>query len=156
MILLAFLAFCGCAGSKTESNATTANHDDHGEHGDHGDHEEHGDHKEHEAPKDFATALKQLKDMKVLICKAFADGSPDDAHDQLHDVGKLLEKMPELAAEGGDLAAEKLTEIDQAVEELFDGFGQLDGTLHGGDAVDVAELEKQLTQSIESLEMAAK
>jgi hypothetical protein len=90
--------------------------------------------------------------MKSEICKAFADGTPDDAHDALHEVGHSLEELPGLAAKEGDLTAEQLSAVETAVEALFDGFGELDGTLHGGGEVDIKELEEKLSQALEKLE----
>jgi hypothetical protein len=106
----------------------------------------------HADTANFRATLADIQAMKSEICKAFADGTPDDAHDALHEVGHSLEELPGLAAKEGDLTAEQLSAVETAVEALFDGFGELDGTLHGGGEVDIKELEEKLSQALEKLE----
>lgn len=180
LILSALAVFVGCDQAPTESDTTAqAEHDhghshdhgdehdhedghDHGEHGhdEHGghDHGEHGDDEhDHEGPESFAEALASVTSMKTTICKAFADETPDAAHDELHEIGHLLEEIPELAAKVDGISKEQIAKVEAAVEKLFEGFGELDHTLHDTSAeVDVAALEKQLTDAISELESATK
>lgn len=107
-------------------------------------------------PADFSSTLTAIEAMKTKICKAFADGVPDDAHDALHDVGHSLEKLPELAAKEGKFSADQLATVKESVEALFDGFGKLDDTMHGGAEVDAKVLEEKLTAAITKLKEAVK
>lgn len=109
-----------------------------------------------EGATNFSTAFEDIEAMKNKICQAFANGTPDDAHDTLHDVGRSLEKLPELAAEEAKLSNEQLAAVNEAVESLFDGFGKLDDTMHGGEEVDVKELEEKLTQALTKLKETVK
>ncbi|MEM8736246.1 MAG: hypothetical protein AAGG44_18595 [Planctomycetota bacterium] len=177
-LLGAMLAFVGCDQAPTESDSTAHAEHDHDEHAGHDhdahaghdhdghaghdhddhaghDHDGHADHDD-DAPESFAEALTSITSMKSNICKAFANKTPDDAHDELHEVGHLLEEMPSLAAKVEGISKEQLAKVEAAVEELFDGFSELDGTLHGGADVDVAALEKQLTDAIGALEAVTK
>lgn len=104
----------------------------------------------------FRESVAGIEAMATKICKAFADGTPDDAHDALHEVGHSLEKLPALAAKEGKLNEEQMTLVNEAVEALFDGFGKLDDTLHGGEEVDIAAIEGTLTETLTKLNEVAK
>lgn len=110
------------------------------------------------APKvaDFGSTLASVESMTTKICKAFVEGKPDDAHDVLHDVGHALEQLPILAAKEGKFSAEQLTTINQSVEAMFDGFGKLDDSMHGGGTVDAKELETKLTEALTKLKETVK
>jgi uncharacterized phage infection (PIP) family protein YhgE len=100
----------------------------------------------------FAQALKKVEEAKEKICKAFEQGTPDEVHDTLHQVGHLLEDLPQLATQGRELSTETVTEIQQSVESLFDGFGKLDDTMHGGAEVELDKINQQLTQALANLQ----
>jgi hypothetical protein len=109
-----------------------------------------------EQAESFRESVAGIEAMATKICKAFADGTPDDAHDALHEVGHSLEKLPVLAAKDGKLTEEQMTVVNEAVEALFDGFGKLDDTLHGGDEVDIAAIEGTLTETLAKLNEVSK
>lgn len=157
LVCLSLCALIGCGAPAPEKTASHDDHDEHGEHGEHGehhdDHDDEGEHHEGE-PETFAEAFEAVSAMKTKICKAFKDGTPDDAHAALHDVGHLLEELPELAAKGGELSEEQVSKMNAAVEALFDGFGKLDSTMHGGKEVNVEDLESKLTTALEDLKGA--
>ena len=83
-------------------------------------------------PQTFQEAAEQLVAMKNKIRDGFAAGDVDSAHGPLHEVGGLLENLATLA-EKADLPAEQLDAVKQAKETLFDAFGEIDKTLHGGE-----------------------
>ncbi|MFK7734474.1 MAG: hypothetical protein AB8B50_00500 [Pirellulaceae bacterium] len=143
LLLSSVTVLVGCGDSQVASDSTVQvdEHDEHDEHA--------GD-----APDTFAEAFEALTAMKTEICKAFAAGTPDEAHDSLHKVGQLLEDLPDLAAKVEGVSADRLSKVEAAVEKLFDGFTKLDGTMHDGPEVDVAELEKQLSAAVGELEKA--
>ena len=74
--------------------------------------------------------------MKVAICKAFADGTPDEAHDTLHEVGHTLEDLTSLASAGEEMSAEQLVSVEQAVEKLCSGSSQTGSKLAAGKTTD--------------------
>ncbi len=141
-VCLLLTGIIGCGNTQTESEAEPQG-DGHADHAD-----------VHQEPADFSSALAEVESMKTSICEAFANGTPDDAHDALHKIGHSLEHLPELAAKGGELSEEQLAKVGTSVEALFDGFAKLDDTLHGGAEVDVEELEKELNQALSDLKEA--
>lgn len=160
------LALIGCGStdqsvsdSSSQSSAVEDHdHDDHGhddhdhDHGQHGhdDHDGH-DHEESGQPDSFAEAISQINDMGSKITAAFAKGEPDDAHDELHDIGHMIESLPELAKKAG-LPETKQKKVGEATEALMDAFGKLDGTLHGGEKVDVEKISTTISAQIEELQ----
>ncbi|MEO1614229.1 MAG: hypothetical protein AAFV88_00175 [Planctomycetota bacterium] len=140
------------------SQGSSSDHDhDHDGHDD--DHEGHGhddaehdhDEDEHGAPGSLGEAVKQIKTMGGKVTTAFADGTPDDAHDELHEIGHAIESLPGLASKSS-MTDEQQETVRLATESLMDAFGELDGTLHGGDEVDLDEISKKVSTHIEKLE----
>jgi hypothetical protein len=159
--LVAILIFCstGCGpGEPAEPASSTENaaedhdhdheHDDEHDH-DHADHDGH-DHGSSEAPQSFDEAVAYIEKSGGAITEAFASGEPESAHDELHDIGHVIESLPELAKQAG-LTDEQLDAVETATESLLDAFGELDGTLHGGEAVEVADLSQQISAQVDSL-----
>ncbi|MEZ6100975.1 MAG: hypothetical protein R3E01_18705 [Pirellulaceae bacterium] len=96
---------------------------------------------EHEgAPKSLHEAIDELRDMWAAISTAMDNSDPEAAHDPLHDVGKLLEAMPDLAAET-DLPESEWNEIKSEVGRLFEAFGDIDSAFHKQDGDKVAAYE---------------
>ena len=152
-ICISMVSFTGCGGTEGDTQTEQSSAGDEHDH-DHDHDHDHGDEDQQDEPVDFATALASVETMKETICSAFAKETPEDAHDELHEVGHTLEKLPELAGKSKELAADQQSEVNRLVEVLFDGFGKLDDTLHGGEAVDIAELDKELTQALADLKEA--
>ncbi|MEM9367162.1 MAG: hypothetical protein AAGD07_14310 [Planctomycetota bacterium] len=146
------------------ASVASENHDhDHGHdengHDDH-DHEEDGheghahgdqDHDANDQPDSFGDALKAIDSMGGKITDAFANGAPDDAHHELHAIGHLIERLPMLAKKA-DLPSEQQSMVQNAAEALMDAFGELDGTLHGGDEVDVDQISKAISTQMDQLQ----
>ncbi|GAB5405552.1 MAG: hypothetical protein Aurels2KO_37830 [Aureliella sp.] len=137
----------GCADSADGDSHSHAEGEEHGGHEDHGDGDSHEE-------KSFEESVAELSQMKEVICEAFANGTPDEAHDALHGVGHLLESLPELASKELSLDEGAMESLDAAVESLFDGFGQLDETFHGGDEVDAAQISEDLSDAIAQMKAA--
>ena len=76
--------------------------------------------------------VQELVSLRNVIRDGFAADDVDAAHGPLHDVGSVLEKLPELAKKQG-LGEDDLNSVNAATEALFDAFGAVDKTLHGGD-----------------------
>ncbi len=161
--LVAILCCCniGCSPSTPVADEAAAteesDHDDHDhdhEDHDHGDHD-HGDHDE-PALESLAAGLDKLESEFSVIKAAFEKDSPEDAHDELHDIGHLLESLEQWVA--SDSAA---NEVDQAaaaplVKTLFTSFGNLDDTLHGVEGVDIEANLQEISTTITQLKELAK
>ena len=82
-------------------------------------------------PKTFADAVVQLKEINDQINVAMENDEPDSAHDPLHNVGNLLNKLPELATDT-DLSESEWTEVKDETDRVFKAFGQVDAAFHDG------------------------
>ncbi|TWT71780.1 hypothetical protein [Crateriforma conspicua] len=141
------VAFAGCGPTDTSSgDATTQNpgHDDHDR-----DHDGH-DHGSHDHPESLGEAVEHIQEMGGTIVTAFESGDPEDAHHELHEIGHVIESLPGLAKKA-NLTSEQQDAINNATEALIDAFGELDGTLHGGDDVETGAISKQISDQIEKL-----
>ena len=105
-------------------------------------------------PKTFKEAAEQLVAMKNTIRDGFAAGDIDSAHGPLHEVGGLLENMATLA-EKADLSAAQLNAVIQAKETLFDAFGEIDKTLHGGEGSTYEEEAEKIQTAMKVIVGAA-
>lgn len=135
---------CDSADNAAEDTAATqtAAADDHDGHGhDHGD----GGH-----PETLGQAVDQIQEMGDKITTAFAGGTPDDAHGELHSIGHLIESLPELAKKES-VSEEQQASVVAATEVLMEAFGKFDDTLHGGEEANVEELSKEISAELEKL-----
>ena len=113
--------------------------DDHGHSHAHGHDHDHGhDHgHDHDEKKETypskAAELTAVLGKTISATEAIADaaskGNPDDAHDQLHDIGHLLESLPTIAKEAGVDAAFQES-LESSTKSLFEAIGKIDETLH--------------------------
>jgi hypothetical protein len=151
--------FLGCQPAD-KSKSTDAAHEEHShEHGDHdhahGDHdhahdnhEGHG-HGEHGEPsKTYAEAVAKVEASRNAIRDGLAAGEKSKADGQLHELGHVLERIPELAK---DFTAEQQAEVKKDVEELMDEFGKLDEQIHGEKEVTYDEFSAKIDAAIERL-----
>ena len=138
-LLFAFLS--GCNSAKQASGE----HDDHGHSHDH----EHAG-----APKSLPVAITELRKKWGEISKAMDSSDPDSAHQPLHDIGRVLEAVPDLAAET-DLSENDWNEIKSEVDKLLDAFGDIDSAFHkeDGDKATAYEAAKStIDEGIAALE----
>ena len=133
--LALFLTTAGCE-QGSEDPDKEAKH----EHG----HEHGHDHEHAERPESFRVAMAKLKEMSDKIASAMENDDSKAAHGPLHDVGKLLKVLPELAADT-DLAEGDWKEIKEASDSLFEVFGDVDSTFHKKDGDKSAAYEKAKT-----------
>jgi hypothetical protein len=98
-------------------------------------------------PESFESATAQLIRLRNTIRDGFAAGDVDAAHGPLHDVGHLLEQLPELARDKG-LDAIDLESVTAATEALFEAFGAVDKTLHGGDGSTYEEEANKIDSNV--------
>ena len=131
---------CGFVGCGTTANSTTSAGTSDKEH----------------APATFAEALAQLATQKTNIQGAFEKSDPESAHDDLHTIGHLLESLPALAKKSG-IAEADMPAVKEAVDALFDAFGKLDETLHGGDETPYKDVSEKIDTALSALnKMTAK
>ncbi|MEM6364741.1 MAG: hypothetical protein AAF745_09960 [Planctomycetota bacterium] len=140
------VALTGCQPQETSAvglpaGDTTAESDNHEGH----------DHGEGGAPESLGEAVNEIRAMGAAITSAFARGKPDDAHHELHEIGHLIESLPELAAKSG-LPESKQTTVKTVTEALMVAFGKLDGTLHGGDDVNVDEISQTISEQLQKVD----
>jgi ABC-type Fe3+-citrate transport system substrate-binding protein len=108
---------------------------------------------EHKHAETLAEGIKQVSEAYAAIKAAFENGSPDDAHDAMHDVGHLLlDDMPELLSKSS-LDEDTKTKITAARKTVAEALGKLDeGYFHGGgEKVDFAEMDKVIAPAMEEL-----
>lgn len=98
---------------------------------DHG-HEHGHDHDHSDRPESLREAIVELKELSDSFCAAMDEDDTEAAHDPLHDLGNLLEAMPELAADT-DLPEEDWKQVKAEVDRLFDTFGEVDSAFHKKD-----------------------
>jgi hypothetical protein len=142
---LALMVGCGGTTSQSGTSSNTAGHG-HSHGHDHG----------HDHATDYPGAVKELEGLSAKILKAFQDGNPAEAHDELHEIGHVLERIPALAAKEEGMSDEAKTQVKQAIESLFDAFSEMDGMLHGGDTVDVDALTERVNRSLADLRSAGR
>ncbi len=132
----ALLILAGCGEGEVAEKKEGKGHDDHAEHSEHAE--------------TLEGAMKELVAFKATIQSAFEDKKPDDAHDALHEVGHVLEELPELA-EKEKMSAEDVKTLKDAVEVLFEGFGELDKGMHGEKGKSYEELSEGIDGAMKTL-----
>ncbi len=118
---------------------------DHGEH-EHDDHE-HGDHS-HEFTS-LEPAVKELESLGTHIGEAFTRGKTEDAHDDLHHVGEVLEAIEKIVKE--KLTGDSQQKAAAAVEKLFDAYTAIDGPLHGKSGKEYSEVKETISEAMKTL-----
>ena len=111
-------------------------------------------HDDHHRPESLHVAVAELKHVRDEVKTAMESGSPDAAHEPLHEVGELLEMLPEVAADT-DLPREKWEIAKAETNKLFDAFGVIDEAFHtaGGDKqAAYSEVAASIDESIAALE----
>lgn len=99
---------------------------------------------------EFVKAVSDVEELSEKIRSGFESGDVDAAHGPLHDVGDRLNDVAKLAAESG------LSEADQKVAEesvntMFEAFGDVDKTLHGGEGATWEEVADKVKESLAKL-----
>ena len=102
------------------------------------------------SPENFSEGLQKLVSQKTRIQTAFEKSDPDSAHDDLHEIGHVLESLPALAKKSG-IAEADLPAVKEAVDSLFDAFGKLDENLHGGDETPYKDVAEKIDTAIAAL-----
>ncbi|MFN5734097.1 MAG: hypothetical protein ACK6D0_00210 [Planctomyces sp.] len=112
---------------------------------------EHGE--GHHHPETLADALTELTELRDTIRDAFAADDTDKAHDPLHEVGHIIEVVQELA-EKEKLPEERLAIVKSSAEELFNAFGEVDKTMHGGEGSTYKDVSGKIDAAMVALKAA--
>ena len=140
-LTLSLLVGSGCSdATKNEPVESSQNHGH--------DHEEH-DH----GPESLKDALAEATSLRDTIRDSFAKNDQDAAHGPLHDVGAILEAIPELAKKE-KVSTENQAVIETAVNTLMDAFGNVDKTMHGQEGSTYAEESATIDTTLTALSAA--
>lgn len=130
--LAAAVFLTGCGRSESTVSRPSGEHGNHQHDGDHEhDHESHGDSQAHSEPESLADAVAEIERLRGAIDQGFAAGDLDQADGPVHEIGHLIEELPELAAKES-VSEEDQQQVKQAVDSLMDSFAALDERVHGG------------------------
>jgi hypothetical protein len=106
-----------------------------------------------DAPESYAEAVTLLKEHYSVIKNAFESGNDNEAHEPLHHVGHVLESIPDLA-ESAQLSSEQIEQVQQAVDEMFAAYGEVDKAMHANEEPDYAAVSETLDTHMSTLEAA--
>jgi hypothetical protein len=148
LFVVAGVSLAGCGGSQTTASNSSA---------DHHDHETHGDEHKHTHPESFADALTEVDELRAKVETAFAAGDLAKADGPVHEIGRLLEELPELATKEARSAANQ-QKVKRAVDSLMECFAELDTRVHGRDSAgkSYAEVADQINAALTDLKSVAK
>lgn len=110
---------------------------------------DHTDEHDHAVPTTLAGAQESLEHMGEEIKTAFEAGKPDEAHDALHDIGLVIQAVPELAA---DLGEQAKADAKQVHDDLMAAYMKLDDTMHGGTEATWDDVSEQVDSAMAKLE----
>lgn len=152
------LAGCRPAETPPESPSAAVDDHDHEHDHDHDDHDHSGDiDVEGLAPLEVAPPLESLGHgveklvvVRDTIAQGFADDDVDSIHDQLHDVADLLGQIEELIPEA-DISEDAKQQMQQAVDSLFDAYGEVDAKLHGAEGKDYQDVSEEINTALDTL-----
>jgi hypothetical protein len=138
----------GCGSGQEKDSASTPKpvqeqHDDDHDH----DHD-------HGLPETFAAGVQMLKEHHQEIKTAFESGNDDHAHEPLHCIGELLENLPQLAKSAG-IADDQVKVVQDAVDKMFEAYGNVDAAMHNDEKADYASVSNTLDESLAVLEQAS-
>lgn len=101
-------------------------------------------------PRDLSSGIAALKDHYEAIKAAFEQGDTEKAHEPLHDVGGVLEALPELAKAAG-LAGADAEKLTQSVDKMFEAYGTIDAALHDGKPADYKAVAGVLDENMAAI-----
>jgi hypothetical protein len=126
---------------------------DHEGHG-HAGHDHHGDADHEEHHESYAEAVAELDSLCVAAKDGLAANNLEAADAAVHEIGHILEELPELAAKEASLAADDT--IKPAIDDLFDCFDKIDRKLHGEAGKTYGEVADRIDAALKTLRGRAK
>ncbi|TWU45788.1 hypothetical protein Q31b_09640 [Novipirellula aureliae] len=103
-----------------------------------------------EMPNRLPDAVLMLETMRDNIRDGLVNDDIDAAHGPLHEVGHLLEHLQK-QVENSDLDENQKTAANEAIEQLFDSFGSIDGLIHDDEPVDYSVHSDKIDSAISTL-----
>ena len=110
---------------------------------------------EHVHAETFAEAVKELESICATIKAAFAKDDAEAAHDPLHEVGHVLEEIPDLVAKSALDEAGK-AEALSAKKSLYESFDAVDQGMHGSGGKKYSEVAETIDAALKILVDKAK
>ena len=139
-ILIACALTLGCGSHDESSHAEN----EHGHSHDHG----HSD----AIHLSFGEVVEKIGSHRDAIQTAFANDKKDDAHDPLHEIGELIQRLPTAAAET-DMTEEDWNEVKQISEQLSNAFGKVDALFHDDPSgVPFSDVEEEVQSALTTLQ----
>lgn len=130
MVVLA-LTIVGCEPAKPKVSAGADEHD-------------------HQHAETLAGAVKELEGICATIKSAFAKDDAEAAHEPMHEVGHVLEEMPDLIAKSTLDDAGK-SEVKKAADSLFEAFNAVDASMHGSGGKKYSEVSETIDAALKVL-----
>jgi hypothetical protein len=93
--------------------------------------------------------VEKLEALRTTVSDSLKAKDTNKADDAVHEVGHVLEDIPELAKEAVDEAQH--ADLKKDVEELFDHFEKLDDEIHSGKEVSYDAVGEKIDAAIERL-----
>lgn len=156
--IMAMIVSAGCqrtpeaprtSGSETAAPAVTDHDHGHDHDHEHADHDH--DHGDHAQPRTLSEGTKQLAALAASVKQHLAAEAREDADAMVHELGHLLEDLPELVRTS-DLAVDAKAAATKALDELSECFMAVDESLHGepGQGKPPAEVHASVAKQIEA------
>jgi hypothetical protein len=118
-------------------------------------------------PTASGTAKAPALTWQETIQKAVASGTKilegvekddlDSVHDELHDIGGMLEAATAAVALPGNISdTDKREQVAKAIQGLFELLGKLDESMHDGEKIDNKDVAEKLKKGLDDLTAAIK
>lgn len=163
MAIASMTSLAGCRPAETPPPPATGivsdhDHDHDGHDHDHAGHDHEGSINVDELPtitaapplESFKQGVEQLIVVRDVIAKGFADDNIDSIHDQLHDVAGLLGQLEDMIPTT-EMPAEAKQQMMQAIETLFEAYGEIDAKLHGDTGKEYSDVSAEINSAIDTL-----
>lgn len=105
---------------------------------------------DHKHAETLTGAVKELEGICATIKSAFAKDDAEAAHEPMHEVGHVLEEMPDLIAKSSLDDAGK-AEVKNAADSLFDAFNAVDAGMHGSGGKKYSEVSETIDAALKIL-----
>ena len=104
-----------------------------------------------QGPESYREGVAELVALRNTVRDAFAAKDSDKAHGPLHDVGRLLEGLPDLFAKISTVESDRAT-VRKVVDEMFEHFGKVDAKMHGDAGASYEDVSKQIDAALGKLQ----
>jgi hypothetical protein len=143
--------FAGCESSSTppKKPAQAKGHEGHDHTGHDHDHDHDHDH-EGEKALSLKDALAKSMEMAVKIREAGEKGDYEPVHNQIHEIGHLLDALA-AKAKAENKSGDEQAAIKKGADGLFAAIDKIDGALHDGKTIKFDEVKDAFDSSFQAL-----